>query len=433
MYKYLLSAFVSLGTIIGTAGVANAQAAKAPAPGTIVVHLNGLVDVQMNDITTSVDTAGGYKLNPLGMSGYIRLYPGFDGTTVNGIQYGVTAELRTAYTTAGVGQNEGSSLTSASAPEAMVVRRAYVYVGTPEYGFLRAGQTDSPWWLLSTGEYYNWGDHNNWNSDGGVGAAVPGAAHPAGLFTSSGSLYTTNKVVYLSPKLMGFQAGVSFEPNSNGFKEGQSCSWNGAGPGTGYTGCATLYSGPTASFNRRRNTVVGAIDYTNEFDGVGAKVGAAYLLSSPALPNIAPGTQLRQMGVTQLSAQLTYAGFLLGANVKFGQVNNGYTFLRPGARDVFFYNLTGEYTTGPYTFAVNYFNNQAAGAWGSAAGIARTESDYGIGVGANYELAKGMSVYAMYLYGHRHELGYNFLTSSAGSDHNNVQANAFTVGTVVSW
>ncbi len=303
-----------------------------------------------------------------------------------------------------------------------------MYFGTPQFGFIRAGQTDGAWELLSVGEYYNWGDHNAWNSDGGVGAAVPGAAHPSALFTYTGALYTTNKIVYLSPKFMGLEAGVSFEPNSNAFKEGQSCSFAGA---AGYSGCATVSSGPGAGdVSRRRDTYEISVAYSTKMDDFGVKLNGAYLGATPALRGT---TDYRPLSVGQIGAQVTYAGFLLGANVKFGQANNGYHFLAPGARNVLFYNLTGEYSVGPLRLAVNYFANQAAGAWAAGNGVDRTETDYGIGVAANYGLAKGVDLYAMYLYGHRHQSGFDFVSGTPGTAYNDTNANAFTVGTVVTW
>lgn len=435
MRKFLLASAATLGMVAGVSGTAFAQAAHPPAPGTLVVHVNGVLNDQVNMIGSTASNVDGNKLNPLGMSGFMRLYPGFDAQTAGGLQYGVSAELRTNYTSpAGVGVSGSNGL---------YIRRAYAYAGTNSAGFIRIGQTDGIFWLLSTGEYYNFGDGNLWNSDGGVASSVPGATHPSGLFTSSGALYTTNKIVYISPDIAGFKAGVDFEPNSNGFKEGESCTV--ANPT-----CSTLASTPGGAGDaRRKNTFTGGLEYSGMFNGMGVKLGADYLMSSPIGNSsgtpietiISPQTgsitnisQYKRMGVAEFSGEIKYAGFLLGANVKTGQVNNGYTFLQAGQRDLVFYEVTGEYTAGPYTVGAYYFNNQAAGYHTISNGTARTETDYGIAIGGNYEVTKNLGVYVTYLYGHRHQLGHDFISN--GNDttaFNNVQSQAISVGTKLKW
>ena len=441
MRKYLLATVASLGMMAAASGVAHAQAAKAPAPGTIVVHLNGLLNDQFNDIGSSINSVNGYKLNPIGMSGFLRLYPGFDGTTAGGLQYGVATELRTAYTNAGQGIREGGG-----GVESMVIRRAYAYFGTKQDGFIRLGQTDGTWDLLTTGEYYNYGDGNEWNSDGGVGAAVPGNAAPKGLFSVSGALYTTNKIVYISPDIAGFQVGFDFEPNSNGFKEGESCGLPGVN-------CATLASAPggVGGNARRKNTLGAAAEYTGKAGALGYKVSAAYLMSSAignsngaALETItSPQTGFRTaetaykgLRIDQLSGQVTYGGFLLGANFKSGQVNNGYTFILPGQRQAMFYEVTGIYTMGPATIGAQYFDDQAAGAYLPGNGAGRTENDYGFDIGANYALSPHFGVYATYLYGHRHQYGANLAETGEATGTvvgNNVQSQAISAGAQLKW
>ncbi|MGC9269140.1 MAG: porin, partial [Acidiphilium sp.] len=144
--------------------------------------------------------------------------------------------------------------------------------------------------------------------------------------------------------------------------------------------------------------------------------------------------QYKGMGIGMVGAQVTYGGFLLGGNIKDGQVNNGYTFLLPGQRDLLFYELTGEYTAGPYTIGVQYFNNQSAGAHLIGNGTGRTQTNYGFDVGANYAISPNLGVYAMYLYGHRHQAGYDFITNATKSTaFNNVQAQALTAGAQFKW
>ncbi|MFL5258065.1 MAG: hypothetical protein ACJ8AI_35325 [Rhodopila sp.] len=71
---------------------------KVPAPGTVVIRLNGRVEVDFGAAFTSADKGvganAGYKVNPVGIGSYMRLYPGFDGLAANGLRYGASVELR---------------------------------------------------------------------------------------------------------------------------------------------------------------------------------------------------------------------------------------------------------------------------------------------------------------------------------------------------
>src|SRR4051812_27408023 len=69
-------------------GIANApnvyapNAVAVPSPGTVVIRLNGRVQVGMGVDWTSADrtisSAGVFKVNPINFTSYMRLYPGVD-------------------------------------------------------------------------------------------------------------------------------------------------------------------------------------------------------------------------------------------------------------------------------------------------------------------------------------------------------------------
>src|SRR6185437_9804564 len=106
---------------IGTAGPgANA----VPTPGTVVIRLNGRVQTEIGAGWTSNDkvtTAGTrFEVNPINFTSYVRLYPGFDGLTTNGLRYGGSVELRENF-----GPTTGLSPSSYSSTETVFVRRAF--------------------------------------------------------------------------------------------------------------------------------------------------------------------------------------------------------------------------------------------------------------------------------------------------------------------
>jgi hypothetical protein len=439
MRKFLLASVATLGMVAGATGAAHAQAATPPKPGTLVVHLNGLFTYQLDAVGSSVNSYGGYKLNPIANEGFLRLYPGFDAMTTGGFEYGVASEIRDAYSNAG----QGISETSGANPS-LTVRRAYAYMGTKEAGIVRIGQGDGPWTLMQDGVFENFGDGNQWNSDGGIGSIVPSAAHPTWLFSDTGALYTSLKIVYLTPTFAGFNAGIGFEPNSNGIKEGlAACT-------VAQSTCAALASAPGGAGNaRRKNTLDAMVQYTGEFSGVGVKVSAGYIkaspignssgtsletIVSPETGAITHETGYKGLGIATVGGQISYAGFMVGANAKDGQVNNGYTFLLPGQRNAFDWLVSAEYTAGPVTVGGYYFNNQSAGAHLPGNGVGRTEQDNGVAVGANYAVSPNLGLFVTYLYGQRKQYGFDFANGETKTTvGNRMHSQAIGAGAALKW
>src|SRR6195952_4957780 len=126
-----------------------------PAPGTIVIRLNGRVEVDVTALYSGVNTGvnangtpNGFKVNPVGITSYMRLYPGFDGVAANGLRYGAAVELRENFGAGNAttfGNNTGATATSPSANtslETVFVRRAFTYLASDRVGIVRLGQTD---------------------------------------------------------------------------------------------------------------------------------------------------------------------------------------------------------------------------------------------------------------------------------------------------
>ena len=140
-----------------------------PAPGNIVIRLNGRVEVDVAADYSTVNTGrtasgapNGYKLNPVGIGSFMRLYPGFDGVAANGLRYGAAIELRenfyggntvnstngppaitsTGGVTSTVAPGGASSPSGNSSAETVYVRRAFTYLASDQIGILRLGQTD---------------------------------------------------------------------------------------------------------------------------------------------------------------------------------------------------------------------------------------------------------------------------------------------------
>src|SRR5579875_3484304 len=95
MRKLLLATVATIGASKGLMAAAQAQTA---APGSVTVRLNGRVNwyagVEGSTLDTTTASAGTTKTSTDNFTGYMRLYPGFDGVAANGLHYGAAAELR---------------------------------------------------------------------------------------------------------------------------------------------------------------------------------------------------------------------------------------------------------------------------------------------------------------------------------------------------
>lgn len=431
MRKLLLATVASLSTILA-AGAAHAQAVTPVAPGSIRVHLNGYLQFDVGTMGGTGMSGGSgataYKKNAIDTSGDVRLYPGFDGMTVDGLGYGAQIELRTTTANAN-GSGVNSNSTSDNGFDGIYVRRAYGYLGTTDYGYVRFGQTDSAFSLLQRGVIEAFGDGGQFNDDGGPVTMLPSAPGQF-IYADQGALYTTNKIVYISPSiedpLLNGKLSVSmgFEPNSNGIKEGYANTGSCYAANVVSTGCA-------ANLNaRRRNTFDGMIDYSVVFGNITTKASVGYLDAQPVAytgePLAAAPYGYASMGVVQAGIQTSIKGLAtdsdsitLGANVKSGSVEDGYKFKPRGARNALAYIVGAAYDNGPYTVGGSFFDSQSANGVGTDGG--HTLSEYGAAAGANYAIAKPMSLWLEYLYGSQH--------TATTDDHSQVLA----LGATIKW
>jgi uncharacterized low-complexity protein len=464
MRKLLLATAATFGATLAMTGGAMAQPVKPVAPGTVVVHVNGYLQFEIGDTGSTdntVKTASGTdKLNPVTTDGDARIYAGFDAQTVSGLDYGAQIELRTSTSEAGVrvGANQTTGLGTANSDsglDGIYVKRAYGYIGAPDTGFVRVGQGDSVFSLDQAGVVEAFGDGAQYNTDGGTANLLPSDASVGGqnnfIYADASNLYATDKVVLLSPAIDGLSAGVGYEPNSNGLKEGYSdCSAASATDATSGEGtCAAEYSSadPADIGKRRKNTIDAALQYVLDANGFKTKLSGALLYGAPINYDGAAepaGSPLHKgfdtMSVYQFGAQTTVAGFTLGANVKGGQVEDGYAFKPKGARDAIAFIVGATYVLGPYVLGASIIDSQSAGSYPGtlAAGVheARTLSEYGAAVGGNYVISPNLSLFTQYLYDHRHQPGNSGLDVSGGpgtTAKGDAQAQAVAVGATFKW
>ena len=241
-----------------------------PTPGTVVIRLNGRVederDRELHQRRRGLNANGtpnGFKLNPIGIGSYFRLYPGFDGLNSNGFRYGASVELRENFPSATTGSTSGGATGANASPSAnslgqtMFVRRAFTYLASDKVGLVRLGQGDGVIGLFDNCIFTS----QCWDAGlGGLDAGAsqettPSAASPPFVWLSQvGAEYANSKIVYLSPQFYGFDFGVQYAPNegnafanASGATAFQSTPCNQAGPS-----CINVSSGndPTRWINQ---------------------------------------------------------------------------------------------------------------------------------------------------------------------------------------
>ncbi len=436
-----------------------------PAPGTIVIRLNGRVEVDVTASYTSADkglnangTPNGYKLNPVGVSSYFRLYPGFDGVAANGLRYGAAVELRENFYAGTTGTTNGGAtggVTSASgnsSSQTMFVRRAFTYLATDKTGIVRLGQTDGVLGLFDncifTTQCWDAGV-GNFNG-GGLQAVTAGAgvAVPFVWLAQAGAEYGNNKIVYLSPQFFGFDFGVQYAPsqgnaysNSTGGSPLQSTTCNQAGPN-----CINVSSGNDAT--RWLNQVGVGLRYQQVFGPVDVKLygfyetagkenltTTGYITPAVARATGAGATALRydnlsfyKAGIAVTSFNVTAAADYIGGSV------NGQLAMRP----------TGGAPTNAVVTGLTYANGPLV--LGAEIGLIDTQGDarltgvsqrheYEIAFGGNYKLAPGVQLVGEYMYTARHQGGYDFNTGTLGVNGTtrNSQGQGLLFSTVMTW
>ncbi|MCB8882739.1 porin [Acidisoma cellulosilytica] len=425
MRKILLGCTAVIAGVIGYASInaAMAQSDASQAPGSIKVRLNGRVNWYAGVESSSLDNIGGTKTSTDSFYGYLRLYPGFDGVAANGLHYGAASEIR---------ENSGESASS----ETLYVHQAYGYLGLPQLGQISFGSQNGPNVLFQTGTFEGFND-GGWNGD--IEAMVPESAIPEYGWADGNSNYSesTDKIVYLSPTISGFQFAVGFTPNKN------------AGNFS-----PAITSSPTAiSGGQPRNLIDVGGQYTNTFGPVGVQAGLDYsyagqvAYTGPAETNSV--NSYHDLSIVQGGITVSYAGFTVGGNSEYGNFNVADSYdidLAPsGGSKAVGWLVGAQYTTGPVVVGASFFRLNQTGdlPGGVDAGSGATitsdglstgqQQNTGVAVGGTYTLVPGVSLFVDYLYGTRQQGGYDFSTGNAGVDHNTAQAQLFGFGTQIQW
>ncbi len=456
-----------------------------PTPGTIVVHVNGKVQVDFMGVWSNADSrvatapapgtlgailgnngTGVVKLQPQSINSFARVYFGGDGMATNGLRYGAAIELRQNFT-GQISNNASSGASGYSSLNTVFVRRAFTYVAGEQWGIVRAGVGDGIIGIFDNGvttfQFLPTG-----NLNGGDLQNMPGNVTPPFWFLGqAGNEYDNAKIVYLSPQIAGFDFGIQYAPNtSNGFGQtgannALNASITGSGTGTGLgctvanSGCPNMSSGPGIQDGSRilNQTAVG-LRYQGKFGDLGVLAYAAYEFSghanytgstAPAVLGAGPGTSVptgtfngKYDGLSFGSGglALTFAGFTVGGNVIGGRLN-GQLALRPqGGVNELAYLVGVKYVSGPFTIGavgeMGWYQGNVV-----LTGVSQRRGR-GISAGMSYTVAPGYQIFGEYLWNDVQQSANNLITGAVGTAagsaaNNNLHGQGFLVGNVVNF
>lgn len=223
-------------------------------------------------------------------------------------------------------------------------------------------------------------------------------AAPAHLLNDRGdhnfTAYDTGdstKVTYYTPKFSGFQAGVSYAPETD------------AGEGV------IFGNGNSLQGSVSRDNVELGLGYDGEFNGVMVKVGGNYIFGeSNSL------LAVEDVNAWSLGAQVGYNGFRFGG----GYTDNGDSLQATGfgSDSVTSWNLGATYENGPWGVGISYlnmsFDTNASDVSSNVGG------DYtALALGGTYTVAPGLTVGADLAFYDRDNVddGYVFVTDVTAS------------------
>jgi len=456
----------------------------APPPGTVVIRLNGKVEVDMNAFSTTSNNGAnstaagggfnGFKVNPVAFGTLFRLYPSVDGSSANGLRYGAAAEIRENFgaptglatitpTTAGGVQPIGlsgaapaagtavaaaSSASSYSSSETLFVRRMFVYLAQDNLGILRLGQADgliglfdpcifsAQCWDAGVGEL----------NAGGIQISAPSNSVliPFPWVSQSGAEYANTKIVYLSPQLFGVDFGIQYAPGMD----------NSFGASTGATATSPTLCGQPGPNCVGTTTGTDGTRWYNQV-AIGARWQHAFGPLETGLmgvwetaakesvfgPAIRSGGAGKVLGNTYDNLNFAEAATYMSLNTGVGKfiysfdwiggALNGQVAVRPTGGAPENASLTGlQWSNGPFTLGsqVGLIFSQGAQ---QLTGISQRR-EFEMAFGGNYNIAPGLYLVAEYQYEQRHQGGFDFVAGAVGPTRD-VHGQGVTIATVVNW
>jgi outer membrane protein OmpU len=178
------------------------------------------------------------------------------------------------------------------------------------------------------------------------------------------------KAMYLTPRFAGFQAGISYTPESDSQAQN------------------VVQFKDTVGY---KDWLEGGVNYTGEFSGFSVALGAT-VSSASGKGDAVAGTELEDFTAWNVGAQVGFGGFLFGGGYVDADDFNVTTGSTGADQSVWHAGIS--YTAGPVAVGASYMDAEGyKGAGGTYA------DDYkAYGVGAAYTLAPGLVVQTEFMY-----------------------------------
>jgi outer membrane protein OmpU len=284
-------------------------------------------------------TRQGYKLSTIDQKTNSEICFVGQTTLDNGISVGVQVELE-AFT--------------ASA----MIDETSLFLESERFGQLTLGVKDSVAELLHAGSpdggvSVDDGDVNTLEMYINTAAAVTGVTNS----TSLGDVFgDTNRIIYITPRYLGLQAGVSYAPNAGE----DSNTTNNPNYGCG------LNIGTDCAPNGNHDQIAGALNYKETFNGIGVQLSAGISHNNQVRGLAADLPAALDEGSIfgySFGSQFTLGGFTVGG--AFKQITSGRGYSDVGD-DLYSlrghsWSAGGRYEVGPYAAGVSCIRGRQTG------------------------------------------------------------------------
>lgn len=360
--KKLLSTTAILGALALSAGTAEAA--------NLQVNVGGFIDFQAgytsDDIIGKGSTASATNdANELNFNNDTEVHFTVEGTADNGLEYGAVIELEADVDNSDLAQNGGLN-----------ADKAYLFAqgawGRVEMGSntdaAEALSVNSATFASATGgvdgDFYRYAGV----PAGGAGFAVrPDLTFAnAGAGATSGTNFDEDatKLTYYSPRVAGFQAGVSYAPNLDA---------------VGVTAPSEV---------GYKNAIAAGLNYTTQVDQFAIKLAGAYETAT-SKNDTGTVTNGEAIEAWELGGNVSFAGFTVGGS--YGDLGNVVAstagVLEVESAD--YWDAGVGYAFGPWSASASYFNSTV-----DQLGAAGNNKFDNIVVGVDYKLAPGLVPYA---------------------------------------